>query len=133
MAGLKGSVGSVHAIVDGKFLPKNLPCPATAVIKGDLSCLSVAASSILAKVWRDREMVSLDSRHPGYGFAVHKGYSTPAHARALESLGACEIHRRSFAPVAARIRREGCKPGASHEDSGDDFQITLGFEDRGPG
>ncbi len=95
-----------HAIVDGKFLPKNLPCPALAVIKGDMQCLSVAAASVLAKVWRDRFMVELDGELPGYGFAQHKGYSTPVHARALDQLGATPVHRRSFAPVAARLARD---------------------------
>lgn len=97
----------LHAIVDGKFLPKNLPCAASAVIKGDLQCLSVAAASILAKVWRDRHMTELDALHPGYGFAAHKGYSTPVHAEALERLGVCALHRRSFAPVAARLLKGG--------------------------
>jgi ribonuclease HII len=108
LAEREGSAGTaaglaVHAIVDGKFLPKNLPCAAQAVIKGDLQCLSVAAASILAKVWRDRLMVRLDAEYPGYGFAGHKGYSTPVHAAALKRLGACVQHRRSFAPVAARL------------------------------
>jgi ribonuclease HII len=96
----------VHALVDGKFLPKNLPCPATAVIKGDLQCLSIAAASILAKVWRDRYMVELDRELPGYGFAAHKGYSTPEHAAALARLGVCSHHRMAFAPVAARLQTQ---------------------------
>lgn len=95
---------AVHALVDGKFLPKNLPCPATAIIKGDLQCLSIAAASILAKVWRDRHMTEQEALHPGYGFSAHKGYSTPAHAEALKRLGACALHRRSFAPVAAQLQ-----------------------------
>ena len=85
------------------FFPKTCLARRTAVIKGDLQCLSVAAASILAKVWRDRLMAEIDVRHPGYGFAAHKGYSTPAHAEALKRLGACDLHRRSFAPVAARV------------------------------
>jgi ribonuclease HII len=103
LAGVKLSAPA-HALVDGKFLPKNLPCASTAIIKGDLQSLSIAAASILAKVWRDRLMTGLDSEFPGYGFAAHKGYSTPVHAEALARLGACELHRRSFAPVAARLR-----------------------------
>jgi ribonuclease HII len=91
-----------HAVVDGKFLPKTLPCSATAIIKGDLKCLSIAAASILAKVWRDREMVKLDAQYPGFGFATHKGYGTPAHQAALGTLGICPIHRKSFAPIALR-------------------------------
>lgn len=103
-----------HALVDGKFLPKNLPCTATAIIKGDLQCLSIAAASILAKVWRDRLMADLDSMHPGYGFAAHKGYSTPVHAEALVRLGVCVLHRRSFAPVAARLLACTAGPDARH-------------------
>jgi ribonuclease HII len=120
----KKQTQDAHAIVDGKFLPKNLPCPATAVIKGDLRCLSVAASSILAKVWRDRHMVELDQAHPGYGFGVHKGYSTPAHAKALQDLGVCAAHRRSFAPVKARLGADLVK-AESH------VQTSFWLEDRG--
>ena len=88
-----------HVLVDGNQTPKNLPVPATAVVKGDQLCLSVAAASVIAKVWRDERMRKYDERFPGYGFAVHKGYSTPAHARALKALGPCDLHRRSVAPV----------------------------------
>lgn len=72
-----------------------------AIIHGDARSISIAAASILAKVHRDRLMVELDARYPGYGFAQHKGYSTPEHLAALHRLGACSIHRRSFAPVRA--------------------------------
>jgi ribonuclease HII len=98
-----GSLPS-HILVDGNRVPAALPCPATAIVKGDLKCLSIAAASILAKVWRDRAMTELDARYPGYGFAVHKGYATPAHSSALRALGPCEIHRRSFAPVALQLQ-----------------------------
>lgn len=94
-----------HILVDGKFKPKELPCESTAIVQGDLKCLSIAAASILAKVWRDRQMVELDSEYPGYGFAVHKGYSTPEHSAALDKNGVLPIHRRSFAPVAERLGR----------------------------
>jgi ribonuclease HII len=90
-----------HVLVDGKFIPKGLKCDATAVIKGDQKCLSIACASIIAKVWRDRHMTELDLQYPGYGFSIHKGYSTPAHNNALKELGASVLHRRSFAPVAA--------------------------------
>jgi ribonuclease HII len=59
------------------------------------------AASILAKVGRDQLMVAMESRYPGYGFAVHKGYPTPMHLEALRRLGPCAEHRRSFAPVRA--------------------------------
>lgn len=92
-----------HLLIDGKFLPRDLPCAATAIIKGDQQSLSIAAASILAKVWRDRHMVELDRCYPGYGFGVHKGYATPAHSQALKKNGVCKIHRRSFSPVAALL------------------------------
>lgn len=87
------------ALVDG--LPvRGLPCPHEAVVKGDAKCFLVAAASIAAKVSRDRLMTELDARHPGYGFAEHKGYGTEAHLEALRRLGPCPEHRRSFRPVA---------------------------------
>jgi ribonuclease HII len=92
-----------HILVDGKFVPKGFAGHSTAIIKGDDKCLSIAAASILAKVWRDRLMVELEARYPGYEFGAHKGYFTPAHRKALAKLGPCEIHRRSFAPVAALL------------------------------
>ncbi|MGI5868772.1 MAG: ribonuclease HII [Kiritimatiellia bacterium] len=89
-----------HALVDG--LPaRGLPCPSTAIVKGDAQSLLIAAASIIAKVTRDRIMDDLDRRHPGYGFARHKGYPTPEHLAALNRLGACPEHRQSFEPVAA--------------------------------
>lgn len=71
------------------------------VVGGDRSCIAIGAASILAKVSRDAEMTALDARYPGYGFARHKGYPTSAHRDALERLGPCDVHRRSFAPVRA--------------------------------
>ncbi len=85
-------------LVDGIHLP-DLKCPAEAVAGGDASVAAISAASILAKVARDREMVALDARFPGYGLAGHKGYPTKAHIAALETLGVTEIHRRSFGPV----------------------------------
>lgn len=92
-----------HALVDGNRCPKGLPCGSTPVIGGDALSLSIAAASIIAKVTRDRMMRNLDSDHPGYGFAGHKGYGTPAHLAALGRLGPCLIHRRSFAPIRQAI------------------------------
>lgn len=102
-ASLKSHSQEQHLLIDGKFLPKQLSCRATAIIKGDQQSLSIAAASILAKVWRDQHMMELDFQYPGYGFSVHKGYATPAHSRALKQNGVCKIHRRSFAPVAALL------------------------------
>lgn len=94
-----------HILIDGNALPKNLPAKASAIVKGDMKCLSIAAASIIAKVWRDREMQNYDVLHPGYEFGVHKGYATPTHSAKLKELGACVIHRRSFAPVAAALAK----------------------------
>jgi ribonuclease HII len=92
------------ALVDG--LPVHgLPCSHLAVINGDACCAAIAAASIVAKVTRDRLMVELDALFPGYGFARHKGYPTPEHLEALQRLGPCAVHRRSFAPVAAALAR----------------------------
>ena len=85
-------------LVDGNRAP-DFGCPAEAIIKGDQSEPSISAASILAKVTRDREMVEMDARYPGYGFAKHKGYPTKEHLEALQKLGVTEIHRRSFGPV----------------------------------
>ena len=86
-----------HVLVDGRPV-KSLRVPHTPIVKGDCKSYSIAAASVLAKVTRDRLMVELDRRHPGYGFAEHKGYSTPQHLTAIRELGPCAIHRRSFAP-----------------------------------
>jgi ribonuclease HII len=72
-----------------------------ALVKGDARLHCIAAASVLAKVARDRELLKLDDIHPGYGFAKHKGYPTKAHLLALNKLGPCVEHRRSYAPVAA--------------------------------
>lgn len=88
-----------HILIDGNALPANLPATAEAVIKGDLKEPAISAASILAKTERDRLMQAYDQTYPGYGFAGHKGYGTAAHADALQRLGACQIHRTSFAPV----------------------------------
>lgn len=86
-----------HVLVDGRPV-KSLKVPHTPIVKGDCKSYSIAAASVLAKVTRDRLMVELDRQHPGYGFADHKGYSTPQHLAAVRQLGPCAIHRRSFAP-----------------------------------
>jgi ribonuclease HII len=87
-----------HVYVDGNKLPR-WPYRAEAVVKGDSLIPEISAASIIAKVTRDSEMQALDLSYPGYGFAKHKGYPTKSHLQALESLGPCAIHRRSFAPV----------------------------------
>ncbi|MGN6236259.1 ribonuclease HII [Dyella sp.] len=94
-----------EALVDGNVLPRNLPCAGRAIVGGDALEPAISAASILAKVSRDRLMVQLDAEHPGYGFAVHKGYATPAHLDALQRLGPCPHHRRSFAPVGRALEQ----------------------------
>lgn len=77
--------------------------PQQCLTKGDRLSLSIAAASIVAKVTRDRLMTALDSEYPGYGFARHKGYATPAHQAAIHELGPCDLHRRSFDPIRSRL------------------------------
>lgn len=86
------------ALIDGDRLPA-LPCRSRAVVKGDTLSVSIAAASIAAKVTRDEIMRALGHAHPGYGFENHMGYGTPEHREALERLGPCVHHRRSFRPV----------------------------------
>ena len=86
--------------VDAWDVP-DLPLPQLCVVKGDGSCASIMAASILAKVYRDRLMIDYDRQYPGYGFAEHKGYATAAHRRALRKLGPSPIHRMSWAPIRA--------------------------------
>jgi ribonuclease HII len=76
-----------------------LDLPQMSLVKGDIQSLSIAAASVLAKTERDRLMVKMDGRYPGYGFAQHKGYGTPQHHQALKRIGASNIHRFSYAPV----------------------------------
>jgi ribonuclease HII len=97
VAGL--TLAAHEALIDGNQLPKDLPCRGRAIVGGDALEPAISAASILAKVSRDRLMVALDVVHPGYGFAIHKGYATPGHLTALQQLGPCVQHRRSFAPV----------------------------------
>ena len=95
VAGLKAD----HALIDGNLIPRGLGCAATAIVKGDAKCLSIAAASIVAKVTRDRIMVDLAQQHPGYGWEANAGYPTKAHLEALQNLGVTPWHRRSFKPV----------------------------------
>ncbi|MDX1953038.1 MAG: ribonuclease HII [Verrucomicrobiota bacterium] len=87
-----------HTLVDGPHI-SSARHSQTPLVDGDARSYSIAAASVLAKVTRDRLMAQYDVEFPGYGFAEHKGYSTPRHLQALTELGPCAIHRRSFAPV----------------------------------
>ncbi len=104
MAGMCRAVAGLapaahEALIDGNKVPPQLCCRGRAIVGGDALEPAISAASILAKVSRDRLMVAMDAQHPGYGFAVHKGYPTPMHLASLQRLGPCSQHRRSFAPV----------------------------------
>jgi len=113
---LQASLLAMHRAVRGLATQPDLVyvdgnrCPdwqyrSQAVVGGDGLLSPIAAASILAKVVRDREMEQMEERYPGYGFSQHKGYPTPAHLLALQKLGPCPIHRRSFKPVAALLQK----------------------------
>jgi ribonuclease HII len=87
-----------HLLIDARRL-KEVAIPQQGIVHGDALSLTIAAASIIAKTTRDAMMAAWDLEHPGYGFARHKGYPTAEHFAALERLGACPLHRRSFAPV----------------------------------
>ena len=93
-------------LVDGLHLPA-VSMPARAIVRGDTLEPAISAASILAKTHRDRLMLQIDRRFPQYGFARHFGYPTPEHLARLGELGACDVHRRSFAPVRAAVRALG--------------------------
>lgn len=92
------SPAPVRVLIDGNRAP-DLCCEVKTVTGGDRLIPSISAASILAKVYRDRLMVSLHRQYPGYGFDRHKGYPTALHLERLKALGPCAIHRQSFAPV----------------------------------
>jgi ribonuclease HII len=87
-----------HLLIDALRL--DLPHAQTCLVYGDSLSISIAAASVVAKVYRDARMCELDARYPGYGLASHKGYATPEHRAALKNLGPSPLHRKSFAPVA---------------------------------
>jgi ribonuclease HII len=87
------------ALIDGPHLPRDLPCPGEALVRGDGRSLSIAAASIVAKCTRDRIMVDLAQQHPGYGWETNMGYPSAFHRDALKRHGVTPHHRRSFRPV----------------------------------
>ena len=95
--GLPGGVD--FCLIDGLPVP-GFPLPSRSLVKGDARCLSIAAASILAKVWRDHYMLELHREFPAYGFDRHAGYGTKAHMQAIQEHGVTIHHRRTFAPVA---------------------------------
>ena len=107
LEGMRRAIGALstnpnYILTDGYEI-EGLPAPSLAVWKGDQVALSISAASILAKVYRDRVMQDLDSKYPEYGFAAHKGYVTRIHQASLKKYGVSEVHRRSYANIAALI------------------------------
>ena len=92
----------LHILVDGFPIPLS-PYSQTGIIGGDAKSASIAAASIVAKVTRDCIMEAMDREYPAYGFKQHKGYGTRDHVAALNRLGPCAIHRRSFQPVTDSV------------------------------
>ncbi|WP_341368030.1 ribonuclease HII [Yoonia sp. BS5-3] len=88
-----------HALIDGNMIPRDLTISAETIVKGDGRSLSIAAASIVAKVWRDRHMVDLAQQFPGYGWEKNAGYPTAQHKLGLEQFGVTPHHRRSFKPI----------------------------------
>ncbi|EMT46919.1 ribonuclease HII [Anoxybacillus flavithermus AK1] len=97
------SVVPEHILIDAMHIP--LSIPQTSIIRGDAHSASIAASSIIAKVTRDRMMKQLGEKYPQYGFERHMGYGTKEHLQAIEQYGVIEEHRRSFAPIRERLKR----------------------------
>ena len=104
VAGLK--VPAEYLLVDAWDGPDAMIAQ-MAVVRGDRICASIMAASIVAKVARDRAMVEYDKLYPGYGFAGHKGYATPAHRAAIRRLGPSPIHRTSWAPFREQAQPAG--------------------------
>ncbi len=88
-----------HALIDGNLIPRDLAISSETMIKGDARSVSIAAASIMAKVWRDRHMVALAQQHPHYGWEKNAGYPTAQHKLGLEQFGVTPHHRRSFKPI----------------------------------
>ncbi len=93
-------IAPVTALVDGNTEPPEMPCPVRCIVEGDATSISVAAASIVAKVTRDRQMVALAERYPGYGWERNMGYGTPEHRLGIDFLGINSQHRRTFRPIS---------------------------------
>jgi ribonuclease HII len=96
------ALGPDYLLIDGVDTI-DWPSPQQAVVQGDATSFSIAAASVLAKVYRDRLLVELDEQFPGYGLASHKGYCSQQHLEALARLGPTPLHRKSYSPVAQRL------------------------------
>jgi len=94
------ALAPVTALVDGNTEPPEMPCPVRCIVEGDATSISIAAASIVAKVTRDRQMVALAERYPGYGWERNMGYGTPEHRLGIDFLGINSQHRRTFRPIS---------------------------------
>ncbi|MCH8496953.1 MAG: ribonuclease HII [Marinobacter sp.] len=129
MVAMQRAVDGLHikpeyVLVDGNKCPK-WQWPSEAVVKGDGRVACISAASIIAKVTRDREMDALEQSYPGYGLARHKGYPTPDHLSALNTLGVTAIHRRSFRPVALAAEQVGENRTLNQPADGETFPTDL--------
>jgi ribonuclease HII len=125
LAAVRGlEIAPDHLLIDAMRLDH--PCKQTKLIYGDSLSLSIAAASVVAKVYRDALMRELDRVHPGYGLASHKGYGTPEHRRALAERGPCSLHRHTFAPVRAVDRNAMVEPQVTAELVFVDSEIEEG-------
>jgi len=109
LAGFRRAISALtvvpdYVLTDG-YAIEGLDMPTLGIWKGDQVAISISAASIIAKVYRDRIMVEMDTKYPGYGFASHKGYSSAIHAEAMSRLGITPIHRKSFSNVAALLEK----------------------------
>ena len=109
LAGFRRAISALtvvpdYVLTDG-YAIEGLDMPTLGIWKGDQVAISISAASIIAKVYRDRIMVEMDAKYPGYGFASHKGYSSAIHTEAMGKLGITPIHRKSFSNVAALLEQ----------------------------
>jgi ribonuclease HII len=114
-----------HLLIDAMRL--DLECAQTSIIYGDSLSISIAAASVVAKVYRDARMRELDLEYPLYGLASHKGYSTPRHLAALEKHGPCPLHRKSFRPVAQTSLPWDVPSSADHSPAEDTTCPSASF------
>ena len=91
-----------HVLIDAVNL-EDLKISSTSIIKGDAKSASIAAASIVAKVYRDRMLIEEEKKYPGYGFDKHKGYGTKLHIEKIKELGVLENHRKSFEPIKSML------------------------------
>jgi ribonuclease HII len=101
---INGLVNADFAIIDGNFIPEYINIPAVSVIGGDSSSVSIAAASILAKCWRDREVEAMHVLYPQYNWEQNKGYGTLEHRNAIKTFGVTEFHRKTFSGVKEYVK-----------------------------